>query len=202
MSPFRDVPEPTVVEGIVSAAAVAAGASHGLALLEDGSVLAWGENSEGQLGDGSRDGRSLPLSVHRLNHVVAISAGGYHNLALLADGRVLAWGNNQHGGLGDGSTTRRRLKPVAVKGIEGKVVADWCLLLQVDSDDAAGIMWGDAGRVHFWIRQDDLKARNFDTLCAVPDREALGDHSVEGSSVHRLDNDQDQARVPTQGVHP
>lgn len=33
--------------------------------------------------------------------------------------------------------------------------ADWRLLLQVDSDDAAAITCGDAGRVYFWIKQDD-----------------------------------------------
>jgi uncharacterized protein YwqG len=40
--------------------------------------------------------------------------------------------------------------------------ADWVLLLQLDSDDAAQIMWGDAGRLFFWIRRQDLAARRFD----------------------------------------
>jgi len=39
---------------------------------------------------------------------------------------------------------------------------DWVLLLQLDSDDAAKIMWGDAGMLYFWIRRDDLAARRFD----------------------------------------
>jgi uncharacterized protein YwqG len=39
---------------------------------------------------------------------------------------------------------------------------DWRLLLQVDSEEAAGMMWGDAGRVYFWIRREDLLARDFD----------------------------------------
>jgi uncharacterized protein YwqG len=39
---------------------------------------------------------------------------------------------------------------------------DWRLLLQVDSDDGAHMMWGDAGMLYFWIRQDDLRARRFD----------------------------------------
>jgi uncharacterized protein YwqG len=39
---------------------------------------------------------------------------------------------------------------------------DWRLLLQLDSDDEAGMMWGDGGRLYFWIKEDDLKQKNFD----------------------------------------
>jgi uncharacterized protein YwqG len=40
--------------------------------------------------------------------------------------------------------------------------ADWRLLLQIDSDDEIGFMWGDGGRIYFWIREQDLKDRRFD----------------------------------------
>jgi uncharacterized protein YwqG len=39
---------------------------------------------------------------------------------------------------------------------------EWRLLLQVDTDDTAKMMWGDAGRIYFWIRNEDLRARRFD----------------------------------------
>jgi uncharacterized protein YwqG len=39
---------------------------------------------------------------------------------------------------------------------------DWRLLLQVDTDDDAGIMWGDCGRIYYWIRDEDLRAMDFD----------------------------------------
>ncbi|MDQ3090683.1 MAG: YwqG family protein [Actinomycetota bacterium] len=39
---------------------------------------------------------------------------------------------------------------------------DLCLLLQVDSDEAAGMMLGDVGRLYLWIHRDDLAARRFD----------------------------------------
>jgi uncharacterized protein YwqG len=39
---------------------------------------------------------------------------------------------------------------------------DWRLLMQVDSDDAAKMMWGDSGRLYFWIRDQDLRERRFD----------------------------------------
>jgi uncharacterized protein YwqG len=42
-----------------------------------------------------------------------------------------------------------------------KGITDWQLLLQIDSDDTLGTMWGDAGRIYFWIREQDLKNRDF-----------------------------------------
>lgn len=39
---------------------------------------------------------------------------------------------------------------------------DWCLLLQIDTDDDAGIMWGDCGTIYYWIREADLRDRDFD----------------------------------------
>jgi len=42
-----------------------------------------------------------------------------------------------------------------------KGAEDWKLLFQLDTDDNAGMMWGDAGRLYFWIRQEDLNNRDF-----------------------------------------
>ncbi len=41
-------------------------------------------------------------------------------------------------------------------------VDEWLLLLQLDSDDNAGTMWGDAGMLYFWIRKADLAASRFE----------------------------------------
>ena len=41
---------------------------------------------------------------------------------------------------------------------------DWLLLLQLDSDDGAGVMWGDNGRLYFWIRSEDLRQLRFDKV--------------------------------------
>lgn len=45
--------------------------------------------------------------------------------------------------------------------------ADWRLLLQIDSDDAPGWMWGDVGRIYFWIKQQDLALRRFDDVWLI-----------------------------------
>jgi uncharacterized protein YwqG len=41
-------------------------------------------------------------------------------------------------------------------------VSCWQLLLQIDSEDRAGMMWGDAGRLYFWITEEDLKEKRFE----------------------------------------
>ena len=46
-------------------------------------------------------------------------------------------------------------------------VGDWRLLLQIDSDDDCGMMWGDVGRIYFWIRQQDLANRAFENCWCI-----------------------------------
>jgi alpha-tubulin suppressor-like RCC1 family protein len=109
---------PMQVLGLKFVAAVSAGGHHSLALLADGTVVAWGEDEFGQLGDGTTDTSNVPVAVTGLSGVKAIAAGGHHSLALLSNGTVMAWGDNEGGQLGDGSRTAREV-PVAVTGLTG-----------------------------------------------------------------------------------
>src|SRR5207245_11374856 len=86
--------------------AVTAGGAHTCALLADGTVRCWGENSEGQLGDGSTFSKPNGIWVTGITGAVAISAGWEHTCAVLADGTVRCWGANASGQLGDGTTNR------------------------------------------------------------------------------------------------
>jgi alpha-tubulin suppressor-like RCC1 family protein len=107
---------PVPVAGLRGVVAVSAGDDHNLALLKDGTVMAWGVNNDGQLGDNSTQESDVPVPVSGLGGVMAISAGGFHSLALLRNGTVMAWGDNGNGQLGDG-TTKNSLVPAELPGL-------------------------------------------------------------------------------------
>jgi alpha-tubulin suppressor-like RCC1 family protein len=113
-----DVPVP--VSELSGVTAIAAGSEHALALLSNGTVMAWGDNLEGQLGDGNKghEASDVPVPVSELSGVTAIAAGGDHSLALLSNGTVMAWGNGDAGELGNGSEAKSNV-PVPVSGLSG-----------------------------------------------------------------------------------
>ncbi|MDX1810853.1 MAG: hypothetical protein R3240_02830, partial [Gammaproteobacteria bacterium] len=92
----------SVLESVI---AIAAGKSHSLALLENGSVVAWGDNSLGQLGTNAIISQSrLPVFVqdnagHLLESIKAIAAGENYSLAVDQNGKIYAWGDNSFGQL-------------------------------------------------------------------------------------------------------
>ncbi|GGR18131.1 RCC1 domain-containing protein [Deinococcus ruber] len=100
---------------------VAAGSLHSLAIKADGTVQSWGENSYGQLGNGTTTNSKVPVTVSGLTNVVAVAGGTYHSLALTSGGTVQSWGFNGLGDLGNGTTTDSTV-PVTVSGLT-KVVA-------------------------------------------------------------------------------
>jgi alpha-tubulin suppressor-like RCC1 family protein len=98
----------------------------GHALMSDGTVQAWGDNSAGQIGDGTRQRKLNPVTVPGLTGVTQIAGSGEHMMALLANGTVKTWGANLFGQLGIGTTAYgkedcsvncRSLVPVAVPGL-------------------------------------------------------------------------------------
>jgi hypothetical protein len=109
---------PVSVNELSGVTAVSAGGEHSLALLSNGTVMAWGRNAEGELGNGTTGGVSnVPVAVKELSGVTAISAGRYYSLALLSNGTVMAWGDNTRGELGNGTTGGVSNVPVAVKNL-------------------------------------------------------------------------------------
>ncbi len=119
---------PTQVSTISGVTAIAAGGVYNgpgfsLALKSDGTVWAWGDNSAGELGNGSFTSSQTPVQVVGVSGAVAIAAGQYHGLALTAGGQVWAWGANGDGQLGNGTTSGSsgHVNGVAVPAVVGSL---------------------------------------------------------------------------------
>jgi alpha-tubulin suppressor-like RCC1 family protein len=109
-------PNPVVVNNLTDVISIAAGWEHTLALKSDGTVLSWGENDNGELGDGTQTNRNQPVFVTGISDVIAIDGGAFHSIALKSDGTVWTWGLNHEGQLGDGSNAQS-LVPIQVSGL-------------------------------------------------------------------------------------
>jgi|GEM_PF-2978208 len=88
--------------------AIAAGAFHSLALCSDGTLVAWGNNANGQLGNGANTDSNVPVTVNITGTplagktITAIAAGYSHSLAACSDGTLASWGLNGNAQLGNG----------------------------------------------------------------------------------------------------
>lgn len=139
---FSDLPLSPGQLGQVKA--VSGGGIYAMALFTNGTVVAWGNNQEGELGDGTTTQRNLPVAVKGLTNVAAISAGTETSLALLANGTVMAWGDNESGELGNGSSAPMSTVPVPVTGLTHIVAViageNFNFALR---DDGTVFAWGD-----------------------------------------------------------
>src|SRR3984957_5407117 len=132
---------PVRVPGLTGITQIAAGQNGEdlFAVGPGGGVWAFGYNTDGQLGNGSRADDFSPAPVPGLTGITQVSAGAYDTLAVRSDGTVWAWGSNLYGELGDGTTTDR-LTPKQVRGLSGitQVSAGMYYTLAVRSD---GTVW-------------------------------------------------------------
>jgi alpha-tubulin suppressor-like RCC1 family protein len=108
---------PTLIPNLTNIKDISAGYTHSLAIASDGTVKAWGANSNGQLGTGSiTTYSSVPVSAANLTNVIQISAGNAYSMALHRDGTPRVWGNSANYQLGLG-TTGNTLTPTAITTI-------------------------------------------------------------------------------------
>jgi hypothetical protein len=153
----RTIGAPVIIELPGKALQVALGAATEYALLEDGTVVAWGANDEGQLGTGAVGASGQlgtypkpsfsPVRVTGLANIVQIEAGWKHAAALDRDGVVWAWGNREDGAIGDGKPTTLRplpaIGPTRVPGLRGitRIAVDRLHNLALTSDGHI-MAWG------------------------------------------------------------
>lgn len=128
--------------GAATAGTIAAGTDHSIAVKDDGSVWVWGDNSHGQLGNGTSGagtGSLIPIQVSGLSNIVAVSAGQDFSVALDASGTVFTWGDDAAGQLADGTAGGgNRTTPYQVTSLSGvSMIAAGQQFLLVQKNDGS-----------------------------------------------------------------
>lgn len=139
---------------------VAAGDYHCLAIKTDGSLWAWGSNSDQQLGDGATNGnpRSTPFKVGTFSDWKSVSAGAAHSMGIRADGSLWTWGANSSGQLGDGTNVK--------KGVPTRIGSgtDWAAVISGGTHSLAlktdGSLWTWGGNGSGQLGLGDTTNRN------------------------------------------
>lgn len=114
---------------------VASSGNNTFAIKQDNSLWAWGSNTNGEIGDGTKDSREYPFKI--MTDVTQVAAGYTHILAIKKDGTLWAWGNNSYGELCDGTKDSKRY-PVKVMNNVAQVAAGSSYSLIVKKD---GTLW-------------------------------------------------------------
>ncbi len=133
------------VGGLANVAHVSTDGSFACAVVHEGRIACWGDNTHGQLGSSEAAGEmrvDRPVWVDGVDDAVYADAGQFHACAVRRSGDVLCWGENAHGQLGDGTEVDRR-RPVEVERVADAVAVaagDWhtCALRR----DRRVICWG------------------------------------------------------------
>ena len=113
----------TIVGGITTWSQFSGGANHSLGRTSAGIAYAWGYGYQGQIGDGTKNDRSSPVTVvggittwSQLSAGARASGGTAHNLGIAAAGIAYAWGYNNSGQLGDNTIYANKSSPITVVG--------------------------------------------------------------------------------------
>ncbi len=131
-----------------------------LAVGSDGNAYAWGNNTYGQLGDGTTvNPRTTPVMVKKPTGTpsaftyVQVSAGGSHSLALGSDGYAYAWGNNGVGQLGNNTTSSDNANSVPVRVRDPNSPTDTgkgLKAIQVSAGSNHSLALGSDGNAYAW----------------------------------------------------
>jgi alpha-tubulin suppressor-like RCC1 family protein len=119
------------------------GFSHGCALKSNATLVCWGDNADGQLGNGSTKAATTPVNVLDLTSVSVLAVGGVHNCVVTnPSGATLCWGSNMFGQVGSGAQgNKNRPTPVLKMAAPAALSAGYNHSCAIDANGAAQC-WG------------------------------------------------------------
>ncbi|WMJ75150.1 gliding motility-associated C-terminal domain-containing protein [Cytophagaceae bacterium ABcell3] len=140
---------PSLEDYLVDVAFIAGGNNSSYVVTNTGEVLAWGENADGQLGDGTFDDSPTPRYVltgpgERLQNVIEVGAGDETAYALTADGIVYSWGNYGNAYLGRPDNNNEYARPVLR---DGEPLSN---IVSLNAGDVMSFALDDEGFVWAW----------------------------------------------------
>jgi len=168
---------------------ISAGDKHSIAISKNGQVFGWGENSNGEIGNGGYSDKYIPALVNFSNlssgeTIAKVSSNGAHNLAITTQGRLYAWGWNLDSQLGDGTREKRNTPvPIQVSNLqEGERISE------VSAGGYHSLALTTQGRLLAWGLNTDGRLgdgtdvnRKTPTLIFVPNLQS-GEHIVQISA--------------------
>jgi alpha-tubulin suppressor-like RCC1 family protein len=110
---------PTTIPNLTGVIQIFVGNQQAFALMNDGTVRAWGYNANGLLGNGNSNSLLSPTNIPNLSGIKQLVTSSTHSLALLNDGTVKAWGWNLYGQIGIGSASDSTYPPTLVPNLTG-----------------------------------------------------------------------------------
>ena len=112
------------------------------AIRSDGKLFAWGQNSNGQLADGSTSTKSYPQLISGIPTVKQIISNGYSTCVLCTNNSVYAWGYNSYGGVGNGLIGGSQKSPYKINSLRNT--------LKIAGEDYTFFAVQDDGTVYGW----------------------------------------------------
>lgn len=131
---------------------LAGGRNHSLGLNWDGKIYAWGDNSYGQLGDGTNISKSSPVAIQGNRNFLDISSSADHTMAIDVNGKLLGWGRNDYGQVGPAPPSGTAVEDLGDNGVVIEVSQEdsYPFLTLGQDNQAGGILERSTGQLWMW----------------------------------------------------
>ncbi len=187
--------------GAATFAQVAAGSRHSIGLTDDGTLYGWGDNSSGQLGDGTEDSSPVPVAVDVSGALMGkeieqVVVGNSFSAALTVDGHVFTWGDNTVGQLGNATEDEGSLVPTPIAEAGGAPVDS---VVRIAAGGAHALALDASGQVYGWGSAASGQVGNGSTNGYIDTPYALANNYFDFTSVKQIEAGENHSVAVTDG---